>query len=260
MFVILSGFLVPLGLAIGVLMLMELGRKVGFWRIRRGDEPTSGGAIEGAVFAIFGLLVAFTFSGAASRFDERRALIGQEANDVGTAWLRLDLLPVEHQAPLRNDFRQYLDARIAAYHSAGELEKTAALLKESDRLQAQIWSGAIAACRADASPATTTLVLTSLNAMFDMATTQLMASRIHPPNIIFILLVSLALVCAFLAGNAMVVARPNRLHAIGFSLVIAFTVYVILDMEYPRLGFIRIDAADQVLMDLRASMGPLTAL
>jgi len=52
--------------------------------------------------------------------------------------------------------------------------------------------------------------------------------------------------------------EPSRLHALGFSLVIAFTVYVILDMEYPRLGFIRIDAADQVLIDLPTSMGPLT--
>lgn len=255
-----SSILVPLALAIGVMVMLEFGRKVGLWRIQRGKESTSGGAIEGAVFTIFGLLVAFTFSGAASRFDDRRALITQEANDIGTAWLRLDLLPTDHQADLRNDFRQYLDARLAAYRSGDDFDQAMKLLAEADRLQGQIWSGAIAACRADGTPPTTTLVLPSLNAMFDIATTRLMATRTHPPTIIFALLISLCLICAFLAGNGLAVDKPNRLHAIGFSLVIAFTVYVILDMEYPRLGFIRVDAADQVLYDLRASMGPLTAL
>ncbi len=258
--IFMSSILVPLGLAVGVMLMLELGRKVGLWRYKRGNESTSGGAIEGAVFAIFGLLVAFTFSGAASRFDDRRALIGQEANDIGTAWLRLDLLPVDHQANLRNDFRQYLDARLAAYRSAHDMEKSQALMAEADRLQGQIWSAAVAACQTDSKPSTSTLVLPALNAMFDIATTRLMATRTHPPTIIFVLLIALCLVCAFLAGNALAVEKPNRLHALGFSLVIAFTVYVILDMEYPRLGFIRIDAADQVLIDLRASMGPLTAL
>lgn len=254
----LSTFLVPLALAIGVMLMLELGRKVGLWRHKRGKESTSGGAIEGAVFAIFGLLVAFTFSGAASRFDDRRSLIAQEANDIGTAWLRLDLLPAESQPTLRNQFRQYLDARLEAFQNAHDWEKATKLMAEADRLQGEIWRGATAACQADPKPSTTTLVLPALNAMFDIATTRLMATRMHPPFIIFILLIALCLICSFLAGNGLAVEKPNRLHALGFSLVIAFTVYVILDMEYPRLGFIRVDAADQVLFDLRATMGPIT--
>lgn len=256
----LSSILVPFALAIGVMVMLELGRKVGLWRINRGKESTSGGAIEGAVFAIFGLLVAFTFSGAASRFDDRRALIGQEANDIGTAWMRLDLLSVEAQPSLRNHFRQYLDARLAAYGNAHDQDKVKQLMAEADRLQGLIWQGAVAACHADGKPSTSTLVLPALNAMFDIATTRLMATRMHPPMIIFVLLIALCLICSFLAGNGLAVEKPNRLHALGFSLVIAFTVYVILDMEYPRLGFIRVDAADQVLYDLRATMGPVTTL
>jgi hypothetical protein len=55
------------------------------------------GAVDGAVYALLGLLIAFTFSGAAARFDERRGLIVEEANDIGTAWLRLDMLPASAQ-------------------------------------------------------------------------------------------------------------------------------------------------------------------
>jgi len=63
------------------------------------------GAIEGAVFGLMGLLIAFTFFGAAARFDTRRAMVIEEANNIGTAWLRLDLLPVSAQPPLREKFR-----------------------------------------------------------------------------------------------------------------------------------------------------------
>ncbi len=252
-----TSILVPLVLAIGALAMLELGRKFGLWRLSRGDQATSGGAIEGAVFAIFGLLVAFTFSGAASRFDERRVQIGQEANDIGTAWLRIDLLPAEQQPALRDLFRRYLDARLATYRNAKDMEVAMGKVEEANRLQGEMWTKAIVACHQEPSPATTTLVLTALNAMFDTASARLVATRIHPPMIIFFLLVALAFVCAFIAGNGLALEHPNRLHAIGFAVVISATVYVILDLEYPRLGFIRIDAADQVLYDLRSSMDPV---
>ena len=86
---------VAAGLFIGMLCLLEVGRRVGQ---RRREADTEGaragvGVIDGAVFALLGLLLAFTFSGAAARFDTRRHLIVEEANAIGTAYLRLDLLP-----------------------------------------------------------------------------------------------------------------------------------------------------------------------
>ena len=82
------------------------------------DKSDAGlNALDGAVFALMGLLIAFTFSGAASRFEVRRALIVQETNDIGTAYLRLDLLPADAQPALRQDFRDYVDARLKFYAS-----------------------------------------------------------------------------------------------------------------------------------------------
>ena len=66
-----------------------------------------------------GLLIAFTFSGAASRFEARRSLIVQETNDIGTAYLRIDMLPADAQPALRQDFRDYLDARLEFYDAIG---------------------------------------------------------------------------------------------------------------------------------------------
>src|SRR5262245_45094254 len=84
---------------------MEWGWRIGRGRISRDGEASSSGTgtIDGAIFGLMGLLVAFSFSGAASRFDDRRNLILEESNTIGTAYLRLDLLPAEAQATLKED-------------------------------------------------------------------------------------------------------------------------------------------------------------
>src|SRR6185436_2599128 len=103
------------------------------------------GVVDGAVFGLLGLLIAFTFSGAAARFDERRQLIIEEANDIGTAYLRIDLLPESAQSRLRELFRQYLDSRLETYRKLPDLEAAKAELARSIKLQNEIWTAAIAA-------------------------------------------------------------------------------------------------------------------
>ena len=101
--------------------------------------------MDGAVFALLGLLVAFTFSGAASRFDARRHLIVEETNAIGTAYLRLDLLPASAQPALRDLFRRYLDSRLEVYRKLPDLDAAKAELARSTQLQGEIWSQAVAA-------------------------------------------------------------------------------------------------------------------
>jgi len=117
-FTALSGGLLAGFLFLALLGMIELGRRLGISkRTRHGTVSEGLGAVEGAVFGLLGLLIAFTFSGAASRFDSRRGLIVEEANDIGTAWLRIDVLPTEAQPALRDKFREYTDARIAVYRA-----------------------------------------------------------------------------------------------------------------------------------------------
>src|SRR6185503_8225075 len=84
-------------------LLLETGRRLGIRRLAQEPQGAgqSFGVVEGAVFSLLGLLIAFTFSGAAARSDTRRELIIQEANNIGTAYLRLDLLPAAAQPALR---------------------------------------------------------------------------------------------------------------------------------------------------------------
>jgi hypothetical protein len=201
-----------------------------------------------------GLLVAFTFSGAAARLDTRRTQIVDESNNIGTAWLRLDLLPPEAQPHLRDLFRRYVDARIEAYRRMPDMDAASVELKKAQELQAAIWSAAVEGSRGQP-VSTALLLLPALNQMIDITTTRAMARQMHPPAIIYVMLGAVCVAGAVLAGYAMAAAGRSWLHTVAFVAVMALTVWVILDLEFPRAGFIRLDSFDQAMSDVRASMG-----
>ncbi len=243
-------------LFLGMMVLFELGRRFGARRtLRDPNAKVDGGPAEAAVFAILGLLLAFTFSGAASRFEARRHLITQETNAIGTAYLRIDLLSVDDQAPLRALFVQYLDNRLATYSAPNDAKATQAKLQDAQVLQGKIWSMAVVASQKEPAGHAARLLLPAINDMIDITTVRMAATENHPPSIIFLLLAGLSLVTALMVGYVgCTSSSANRLPIILFAATMAVTLYVILDLEYPRLGMIRVDAADHSLRDLRDSM------
>jgi hypothetical protein len=245
-------------LFVGMLVVLELGRRLGHRRqAREGDAGHAGfGAVEGAVFALMGLLIAFTFSGAAERFEQRRQQILDEANALGTVWQQLDLLPASAQPELRDLLRRYVDARLALYDRLPDLAGAKAEVARANELQSAIWTRAAAAAQAPgAATPLTAMVLTSLGQAFDLAAARVAALQIHPPRILFIMLGVFTLMSALLAGVSMGGARSRSwVHMFGFALIMAVTVYIILDLEFPRVGFIRLNDADQFIRDVRQSM------
>lgn len=242
------------GLFLGMLMMCEIGRRIGRRQlVKYPEESEQGtGAAEAAVFGLLGLLIAFTFSGAANRFETRRHLIAAEANAISTAYLRLDLLPDQAQPELRDLFRRYAQVRYSVYRDAADPGATLSRLAEGSALQMQIWQKVIALCRQPDTPSQVTmLVVPPLNEMIDITSTRVMATQNHPPLIIFLLLGGLSLIGALLVGYA-AAGSPHRnwLHMLAFSAILPLTVYVIIDLEFPRLGSVRIDAPDQILLDL----------
>ncbi len=255
---IMAAALLAVGLFVGILFMLEVGRRIGARRLALDPQGarTGTGAVEGAIFALVGLLIAFTFSGAATRFDTRRDLVVQETNAIGTAYLRLDLLPASAQPALRDLFRRYLDARIETYRKLPDIQAAKAELASSTALQGEIWTQAIAAGQiTGASPDAIKLLLPALNEMIDITTTRTMATVMHPPLVIYLMLAILTLASALLAGFGMAGGKTrNWLHTLGFATVMGVAVYIIIDIEYPRLGLVRVDAFDQSLVELRASL------
>jgi hypothetical protein len=158
-------------LFLGMMLLFEVGRRFGARRtLRDPNAKVDGGPAEAAVFAILGLLLAFTFSGAASRFEARRHLITQETNAIGTAYLRIDLLSVDDQAPLRALFIQYLDNRLATYSAPNDAKATQAKLQDAQVLQGKIWSLAVVASQKEPAGHAARLLLPAINDMIDITT------------------------------------------------------------------------------------------
>lgn len=253
------GILVVIGLFLCMLLMLELGRRLG--QKRRAEDPDGSsaglGAVEGAVFGLMGLLIAFTFSGAASRLEDRRHLVVEEANAIGTAYLRLDLLPASAQPALRKDFRDYVDSRLAVYRALPDIEAAKGLLASSAGIQMKIWTAAVAACKAAEvnGNAVTSLVLASLNQMIDITATRTMALKTHPPAVIFVMLAIMVLAGSLLAGHGMAGGKARSwLHLIGFAGLMTVAIYIILDLEFPRIGLIRSDAFDQMLVEVRETM------
>jgi CDP-diglyceride synthetase len=239
------------------LITMEIGRRFGRRRLAEDPEGARAGvgAVEGAVFALFGLLIAFTFTSAAARYETRRDLIVQHTNAIGTAWLRLDLLPAKDQQVLRKDFRLYVDGIIKAHQQARDKKAVDQIMAYLGKLQDEIWKMAEAAASRDVRPQVATLVLPPLNEMFDLTASRYAASRFHVSIVIFWFLIFLSILTSIMVGHAMAAAkRRNWLHMILFALLISLTLYVIFDFEYPRHGVIQLGEADHMYIELRKAL------
>jgi hypothetical protein len=245
------------GLFAFILLFVWVGRRIGMQRSVEETERERVGlvTVETAIYALLGLMVAFTFSGATSRFDTRRAQTVQEANAIGTAYLRLDLLPAAAQPALRDKFRLYADARMAIYRALPDLEASNAQAARAAELQGAIWTDSIAALR-NAPPQASLLLVPALNDMIDITTTRAIALRTHTPQVILGALVLLTLICSLLVGYGLAGGKvfATNLHMIGFALMMTVTIYVILDLDNPRVGLIRLDYVDQALADVRTGM------
>ena len=241
-----------------MLLVLETGRRIGkrYHSMEESDHHRGNRIlVESAIYGLLGLLIAFTVSGAANRFDARRTLTVQEANAIGTAYLRLDLLPAAAQPELRRKFRRYAEARLAVFRLLPDFEASNAEAVRANELQRSIWNEVIAALPGVPQSATL-MLLPALNEMFDITSSRAIAGQAHTPLVILCALAVLALFCCLLAGYGLAGENPlgSALRMIGFALIVTLTIFVILDLDYPRVGLIRLDYADQALIDVLAGM------
>jgi hypothetical protein len=246
-----------------LLSLLNYGRRLGlrYLRQHRVDSMPGLPTIEGAIFALIGLLLAFTISGALQRFDERRQLVVQEANAISTAYDRLGLF--EGQAgDLRKKLKEYTEARIDLYRmphdfsvwQGGEVWSRPQQV-EIGELKNRLWDSILAACpQANFRPACPQ-TLPALTNAFEVARLRLGAAEKHPPQVVYAMLFGLGLGGSLLAGFGMATAPARSwVHTVIFASTLSISLYVVTDMEFPRLGLIRVESFDHFLIDVYNQM------
>ncbi len=239
-----------------LLLSVWLGRGFAKWHIKRhslGKLETIS-VIEGAVYGLLGLMIAFTFTGAYERYDARKTHIITESNVVETAYLRLDMLRPDTTTDLRKDFKSYIDARLEAYRLIPNFNAVYKVLKRSEQLQSKIWSEVLAASTITNISVATEMVIPAINKLFDIEKEGIAITMIHPPAVVFLLLIGLAMISAFLSGYSTIEEARSSIYIFIYVAITAFVIYMIIDLEFPRMGLIRVDAFDNILLDVRQHM------
>ncbi len=252
-FTILGG---SFGLFLAMLLAMEAGQLLALRKRTEGGPAGGSGIVEGAVFGLLGLLLAFAFGGALGRFESRRAMAVSEGTALSTAIAYVDLLADEDQPALRTAYRNYLDARLATYSHIADVAVASADHARASALKTEIWTLSKAATNRPGREQFRMLLLPATNNALDLATARIAALYGHLPFVALLLIGLVAMACAAMAGYAMANKTTRQwLRRIMLAGVTSLTIYLLLDMEYPRFGLIRETAADTTMRQVRASLG-----
>lgn len=235
-----------------VLLAIEGGYRLGKYRRRRSEQEDRPpvGEIVAATLALLAFLLAFTFGLAASRYDVRRGLVVDEANAIGTSYLRAAMLTEPHRSAVRGLLRDYVDARLRAVEP-GKLDRG---ITRSEELHSRLWEHATTAGSENPSSIVVGLFITSLNEVIDLHTKRLMlgaGNRI--PGVIWVSLYFVAIVATAAMGYHTGLSGSNRSLAI-LALVLAFcaVMTLIADLDRPQEGLLRV--SQQALINLRDSL------
>lgn len=243
----------------GMMLFLEAGRRLRVRAMTKGGlkSPVPLGAVTSLVYAVLSLLLSFMFAGAAARFDGRRALISEELNAISTAWIRIEPLPSDRRNDIRDRFRSYVDALIELYVHPDDLDSPGAARQHAAVAAAanELWTRAVAATLSPGGEPARMLLLPALNEMFDTVDQERVARRMHPAPIVWIMLAVAALAASLFAGYDMAGERRNWVYMAGIAATISIVTFVIIDLEYPRLGIVRVDDFDQLIVQLRAGLG-----
>jgi hypothetical protein len=229
----------------------EIGFRLG--RGRQASTPANTklqvSTVGATLLGVLALLLGFTMTMAVSRFDVRRQLLVDEADAIGTACLRTQLLPPPEGAEITGLLRQYIDVRVQ-YGTAGiDLARLDSLRTQTAQLQTELWTHAVAYAQRDPNPVKAGLLLQSLNRAFDLEAARWMAFQNRVPASVMFVNTVVSLLAAMLVGYAFGMdGRRDIFSMFLLALSITLVLAVITDLNRPRSGFIR--SSQQPMIDL----------
>ena len=242
-------------LFISLIAALEIGYRLG--RQARGNTDdtakSQSGTIQGAVIGVLALLLAFTLSMAISRYETRRQLVLDEANAIGTTYLRSKMLPAPYPAQAADLLRQYVANRLEFYNAGIDDVRLQADNDQAGQLQGQLWAVAAAASALDNRAVPTGLFVQTLNDTIDLQAKRLAATRNTVPETVILLLFGVAIATAAIVGyNSGLSNRRHLFAALTLIVLITVIIWVLIDLDRPRRGLILVN--QQSMLDLQQAL------
>jgi hypothetical protein len=249
----------PLLICLVLMCVLLVAQELGF-RLKGRTRPDSDdiekgdiALILGAVLTLVALLLGFTYAMSEGRFETRRQLVVEEANAIGTTYLRAKALPEPRSSQIQELLRQYAALRVEI---ASMTDDTPEKLREADnrskQLHSLIWSHAAALARENPDPITS-IFLQTLNEMIDLHSKRLAAFRNRVPFSIYLVLFIVSIITLWLVGYYFGTRRQRaRILTTMVALLVASVMWLIMDLDQPTRGTIR--ASQQSLIDLHQDL------
>jgi hypothetical protein len=257
----MEAYAIALVLFLGMICAYILGRMLArSWHARKIEADGEGlvegggvGAILGALFALFGLILAFTFGMSGSRYEGVRNIMIEEANDIGTVILRTDLYPDSIRKILKEELKNYVEDRISYYDHASDLERFQKAKEDADKSGGIIWATVVQFSKKQANLMIPSMqMIPALNSMLDIATTRDVLLKSRVPDAIVMTLFVLTLTISFIGGfTTPRLGSKDWVVIVGFAMLTSLIIYLTLDLGRPMRGFIKVEQGQQALLDLR---------
>jgi hypothetical protein len=235
-------WLVMLLVAILIIAASEGGFQVARAVRRPAGSDAVSAVVQGAVFTLVGLLLAFSFSLSLGRYDARRGVLVREANAIGTTYLRTNLLPAKQASEMRDDLRKYVGERIEFVLAETDAHVRSSATAKSAQLQRAMWALVMTAARRDPRSTTTPLIVASLNDAIDQSTEENAVQEAHIPDIVIVGLVLIILIASSMMGYGF--GRQGRhpvFSNVFFAVTFAIAIGLVLDLDRPQRGLIRVN-------------------
>lgn len=247
---------IALGLFAAMLLLHEVGFRSGRALSDKAKKNESNGDrfLDSALSLLLGLLLAFSFSLAAGRYEHRQDLVVAESSAIENACLRCDFIGDDaSRGQCRALFKQYLDTRVEIFRAGAEPAKIAQLFAQGERIQKQLWALFAEQARQTPTPVAAQ-ALQSMTEVMNRHGDRVDAYRRHVPGLVTAMVLGLCLVWATFTGYTQ--GASNIRHPIGwpaFAFLVVLVIYVTFDFDRQKDGFIMLDAS-RALLDLQTSM------
>lgn len=241
-----------------IILFNEAGFRAGrFIQARTDDEIKSlTGSIQASILGLLALLLGFTFSMSIQRFDSRSMALIDEANAIGTAVLRVQLLPLEFQEDADDLFREYVDLRVAVGRiDLTRLEQRSRFNQQISATQNDLWSLAIKATNQDPRPVTTGAFVNSLNGVIDSQGKRQALLRMHVPEVVLLLLFIVFVSSGGMLGYSSGLSGKRIVAPVVLvSLLITLIVFIIIDLDRPKRGLIQVNQGPmyEIFQDARS--------